>query len=97
MADTPLSLPPEEDGLQCVPKSPFRRTRQSVPDAATELGINHESLSRDGAKGTSSLACYSDCVISGKSVEQIANEAVIDYLHQRAIPAKQCNSFIQRE
>ena len=36
--------------------------------------------------GTNPLSGYSDCVICGKSVEQIKDEAVIEYMHKTAIP-----------
>ena len=45
--------------------------------------------------GTNSLSGYSDCVICGKSVEQIKNE-VIDYMHRTAIPNETPQQFNAR-
>ena len=42
--------------------------------------------------GTNSLSGYSDCVICGKSVEQIKDEAVIDYMHKTAATATSIQS-----
>ena len=46
--------------------------------------------------GTNSLSGHSDCVICGKSVEQIKDEAVIDYMHKTAIPNESPQQFNSR-
>ena len=95
MVDTPLSPPPHERG-------PTYDTRPTVycdahgyqlqrPDQSLESVTKH--FQRMGLSGTNSLAGYSDCVICGKPVEQIKDEAVIDYLHKTAIPNESLQQF----
>ena len=46
--------------------------------------------------GTNSLSGYSDCMICGKSVEQIKEEANIDYMQKTAIPDESQQQFNAR-
>ena len=49
-----------------------------------------------GLGGTNSLGGYCDCVILGKSVEQIKDEALIDHLPKIALPNESLQHFNKR-
>ena len=88
MVDTPMSPPLQERGptydlcptMYCDAHGYQRQRLQQSLETITK---HFQGM---GLGGTNSLAGYSDCVECGKSVEQIKDQAVIDYLHKIAIP-----------
>ena len=85
---TPLSPPPEErrptydvcPTMYCATHS----NQHQRPQQSLETITKH--LQGMELNGTSSLAGFSDCGICGKSVEQIKDEAVDDYLYKTTTP-----------
>ena len=82
--DTPLS-PPSVD--RC-PNFEVSSTSNSCPeDLAAVDAISNHFREMTVSEGTAMLG-YSDCVVCGKSVEQIQSEAVTDYWNKTLVPGE---------
>ena len=93
MADTPMSPPPEEQGLTHDFYSVDGQggTSQQSLDSIT----NH--FQGMGIETNNPMANYSDCVICGKSTLQIQSEAVTDYLRKTAILGESADQLEARK
>ena len=98
MVDTPLSPPLHERGPSCPTGSIMYCDAHGYQHQNPVQNI--EAITKHfqgmGLSGTKSLAGYSDCVVCGKSVEQIKDEAVIDYMHKTAVPNESLQQFNAR-
>ena len=98
MVDTPMSAPPQDREpaqefcpiMYCDTHGYQHQRPQQNMDLITKHFQGMELA------GTNSLSGYSDCVICGKSVEQIKDEVVIDYMHRTAIPNETPQQFNAR-
>ena len=82
--DTPISPPPEERGPVCeqdIPSCSYSTSSTSVETVANHF--NDMSVC-----GNAGLLAYSDCVVCGKPVQQIQDEAVNDYLNKTVVPGE---------
>ena len=82
--DTPISPPPEERGPVCgqdIPSCSYTTSSTSVETVANHF--NDLSVS-----GNAGLLDCSDCVVCGKPVQQIQDEAVNDYLNKTVVPGE---------
>ena len=81
MVDTPLSPPPQD-------KYPMYDEQNPVGQTVLLSGQGMQNYSHfkmaDGSLTPYMTGC-TDCLVCGKSVEQIQDEAVIDYLHKTAV------------
>ena len=86
MVETTMSPPPQERGPAyglsstrfCDTHGYQHKRPQQNMDVITNYSQGMEPA------GTNSLSGYSDCLVCGKSVEQIKDQAVIVYLHKTA-------------
>ena len=82
--DTPMSPPPQDRGpayVQEMPRCSYSSDTVSVESVANDF---------DGMalSGNSGLAGCSDCVVWGKSVQQIQGETVNGYLDKTVVPSE---------
>ena len=98
MVDTPLSPPLHERGPSFPTSSIMHCDAHGYQHQNPVQNI--EAITKHfqgmGLSGTKSLAGYSDCVVCGKSVEQIKDEPVIDYMHKTAVPNETLQQFNAR-
>ena len=83
-SDTPMSPPPEDRGPAYEQDIPS--CSDSTGSTSVETIANHfDDMTVSENAG---LAGYSDCVLCGKSVQQIQDEAVNDYLDKTVVPGE---------
>ena len=82
--DTPLSPP----AVDRYPDFEVSATSNPCPeDSAPVDAISKHFRGMAVSEGTTMVG-YSDCVVCGKSVEQLQSEAVTDYLNKTSLPEK---------
>ena len=86
-ADTSLSPPPHERGPTYSPRdcSLPPQSSQQLPLSSHIQGINVRMASHCGQPNT---AQYGDCIVCGRSYEQIKETAVLDYLDNTTHPGE---------
>ena len=98
MVDTPMSPPPQDRGLAQGFCSTMYCDAHGYQHQRPQQNMDSITKHFEGMElaGTNSLSSYSDCRICGKSVEQIKDEAVIDYMHKTAVPNESPRQFNAR-
>ena len=91
MVDTPMS-PPIRDKY---PSDDWRVTAESSSNNNQQQSNGIHFRGPNGGDNPYISGC-TDCLVCGKSVEQIQDEAVIDYLHKTAIRGESAEQFNAR-
>ena len=91
MVDTPMS-PPIRDKY---PSDDWRVTAESTSNSNQQQSNGIHFRGPNGGDNPYISGC-TDCLVCGKSVEQIQDEAVIDYLHKTAIRGESAEQFNAR-
>ena len=91
--DSPQSPPPHE---KYPPASNFSSQATVAPSSCHPLDDMASHFQRMGISEPVDKPMFSDCLVCGKTTEQIQDEAVIDYLHQTAIPGESAQQFNSR-
>ena len=91
MVDTPMSPP----AIDKYPTGDWRITAEATTSSSQrhEGGIHFRGPT---AADNPYITGCTDCLVCGKSVEQIQDEAVIDYLHKTAVRGESAEQFNAR-
>ena len=93
VADSPQSPPPHE---KYPPASNYSTRATASSSSCHPLDDMASHFQRMGITEPVDRPMFSDCLVCGKTTEQIQDEAVIDYLHQTAIPGESAQQFNSR-
>ena len=92
MVDTPMSLPARDKYL---PSGDWRIAAEATTSNSQQHTNGIHFRGPNGEDNPYISGC-TDCLVCGKSVEQIQDEAVIDYLHKTAIRGESAEQFNAR-